>query len=107
MGPPSTPSPICVDIPVGLEEIVPDYLDSQRKMAGELLQLLTASKMDAIRRMAHNLKGGAAFGFPRLSEFGAGMEHSLRESNLTALTEQIKNLAEYLERVELRQINTP
>jgi HPt (histidine-containing phosphotransfer) domain-containing protein len=102
MGPSSVRSPIRVDIPAGLEEIIPDYLDSQKKLAGLLEQLLASSELDGIRRIAHNLKNGAAFGFPRLSEIGVSMERSVREANLGELSEQIKSLAEYLDRVQLR-----
>src|SRR6266852_3728580 len=84
MGPSSTASPIRVDIPPGLEEIVPDYLDSQRELAGVLPQLLTARELEGIRRFAHNLRNAAAFGFPQLSEIAASMERSLREANLAA-----------------------
>jgi len=95
-------TPICVDIPPGLEEIVPDYLEGQKKLAITLPQLLTASDLEAIRRIAHNLKNGAAFGFPILTEIAGGMERSLRGAKLDELSEQIRSLADYLERVELR-----
>ncbi len=94
--------PICVDIPPGLEEIVPDYLESQKQVANTLPQLLDASDLEGIHRIAHNLKNGAAFGFPILTEIALGMEHSLRAVQFGELTEQIRSLADYLERVELR-----
>src|SRR6266404_5066286 len=95
-------APICVEIPPGLEEIVPDYLASQKKAADTLHQLLAASDLEGIRRFAHNLRNGAAFGFPVLTEIADRMERSLREANLTEVTAQIVRLAEYLVFVLLR-----
>jgi len=95
--------PIFITIPEGLEAIVPDYLASRQEEVSELLRLLAASDCDHIRVLAHNMKGsGGSYGFTRLTEIGAEMECSARESNVVALSQQIGSLTNYLERVRLQ-----
>ena len=94
--------PILVEMPEGLEELVPDYLSSRREEVPDLLRMLSLSDYDRIRVAAHNLKGtGSAYGFPPVTEIGAAMEGSAKEANADSLSGQIKSLAEYLERVRL------
>ena len=95
--------PVFVEIPEGLEELVPEYLSSRKEDVVALRRLLSCSEMDGIRSIAHNLKGnGSAYGFPRLTELGAAIERSVRESDHAALREQISALGDYLNRVQLR-----
>src|SRR5438132_488551 len=96
------PSPIVVEIPVGLEELVPEYLNGRKEEAMTLAELLAAFELESIRRIAHDLKGnGASFGFPPLTELGAAMERAVKRSDFEDLGQQIRNLAEYLDRVQL------
>ena len=95
---------ILVEMPEGIEELIPAFLTTQKEGAATLLEMLSASEFDGIRRFAHNLKGtGTAFGFPRLSEIGVRMERSAREANLSDLTSQIRILIDYLDRVRVRR----
>ena len=97
-------APIFVEMPEGLEELVPEYLSSRKEEVAVLLELLSTSQMEGIRSIAHNLKGnGAAYGFPPVTEFGAAIGESARNRNRTALGEQIRALGEYLARVQLRE----
>jgi HPt (histidine-containing phosphotransfer) domain-containing protein len=97
--------PIFVEMPEGIEELVPEFLSSQKEAARELTQMLARSDWEGIRRIAHDLKGnGTSFGFPLLTEFGAAMGRSLKEADLSSLSEQIERLADYLDRVELQEL---
>ncbi len=93
---------ILVEMPGGIEDLVPEFLSSQKEAARALTQMLSGSDWEGIRRIAHDLKGnGTSFGFPQLTEFGAAVGRSLKRSDLSGLREQIERLTEYLERVEL------
>jgi HPt (histidine-containing phosphotransfer) domain-containing protein len=95
---------IYVEMPEGIEELAPAFLATQRAEAADLGEMLSAGELDGIRRFAHNLKGtGTAFGFPILSEMGVRMERSAREANVADLGGQIRDLRDYLERVQLRR----
>ena len=94
---------IYVEMPDGIEELVPAFLATQREGAAGLAAMLAGGEFDAIRRFAHNLKGtGTAFGFPVLSEMGVRMERTAREGKAADLRGQIQDLRDYLERVRLR-----
>jgi histidine phosphotransfer protein HptB len=96
--------PIVIEMPEGIEELVPDFLSSQKEGARALTQMLLRSDWEGIRRFAHDLKGnGTSFGFPQLTEFGVAMSRSLKEANLSGLSEHIEQLGDYLDRVELRR----
>jgi HPt (histidine-containing phosphotransfer) domain-containing protein len=95
---------IFVEMPDGIEELIPPFLASQREGAAGLAAMLSGCEFDGIRRFAHNLKGtGTAFGFPKLSELGITMERSAKEANVADLSGQIRDLRDYLERVRLRR----
>ena len=97
-------TPILVEIPAGLEELVPEYLKGRKEEAAALVELLSALEMESIRRIAHDLKGnGASFGFPPLTELGAAMERAVKCSDVEDLGQQIRTLGEYLDRVQLRR----
>ncbi len=94
--------PIYIQMPEGLESIVPDYLVSRQQEVSEFLRLLTVSDCAQISVLAHNMNGsGGAYGFPWLTELGAAMESSARESDLDTLRQQIGGLADYLRRVRV------
>ncbi len=104
----SKPPPILIEMPEGIEELVPEFLRSQKQEARELLQMYSRSDWEGIRRIAHDLKGnGTSFGFPALTVFGAAMSRSLKEASLAGLREQIEQLGEYLDRAELRRAGQP
>jgi HPt (histidine-containing phosphotransfer) domain-containing protein len=95
---------IFIEMPEGIEELVPEFLNSQKEAAYALAQMLSCSDWEGIRRIAHDLKGnGTSFGFPELTDLGAAMGRSLKEANLSSLREQIEHLGDYLGRVELRR----
>jgi len=95
--------PILIEAPPEVEELVPEYLAERKTEVAVFRKLLEKSDFDAIRILAHNLKGnGRSFGFPELTDIGAAMETSAREASGTALTRQLEELAGYLGRVQLR-----
>jgi HPt (histidine-containing phosphotransfer) domain-containing protein len=73
-------APILIAIPVGLEEVVPEYLTSRGKDLPVLEESLQAREFDCIRRLAHDLKRtGASLGFAELTEIGCALELSAKE----------------------------
>ncbi len=93
---------IRIDVPAGLEEIAPGYLESRKREAPKMLELLAASDFARLTALAHNLKGtGAGYGFPDLSRLGAALEESAKKADEEALRKQILQLGEYLDQVRL------
>ena len=93
---------IRIEMPRGLESIVPEYLVGRRKEVSQMIERLAVSDFEAIAVLAHNLKGsGAAYGFPELTRIGADMEASAEQASVAAVGKQLSELKDYLDRVEI------
>jgi PAS domain S-box-containing protein len=96
------PQSIRIEMPAGLEEIVPGYLAARREEISEMMALLAASGFERLAVMAHNLKGtGSSYGLPELTRMGAGVLNSAKVADTEALGAQLGELKEYLSRVRL------
>lgn len=91
-----------VEIDPDLLEIVPEYLETKKKEAKDLMGLLDESCFSDIQVFGHSLKGsGGGYGFDKLSEIGAEIETYSKEKNVEKLNELAKELQSYLERVRI------
>ena len=96
------PQPIDVEIPAGLEDLVPDYLEARRKEVSEMTALLAASDYSRLSKLGHNLKGTArGYGFPDLVPIGAALERCADRMDGEMLRAQLTGLGSYLDRVRL------
>jgi histidine phosphotransfer protein HptB len=94
--------PIRIEMPAGLEEIVPGYLAARREELPGMSALLAASDFKSLAVLAHKLKGsGTSYGFPDLTRIGIALEQSAKQTDARALNGQLADLADYLARVEL------
>jgi len=97
------PEPILVDVDPEVEELVPEYLAQRKREIAVFEDLVRHSDFDSIRVLAHNMKGnGRSFGFPALTDFGAAMELSARQCSVASLSQQLRELTSYLNRVQLK-----
>ena len=95
--------PIFVEIPEGLEDLVPTYLASRRSEVQILRNHLNLGEMSALQRRSHDLKGtGTSFGFPAISTIGAAMENAAKASDFVQLDDSLLELSQYLDAVQLR-----
>jgi signal transduction histidine kinase/CheY-like chemotaxis protein len=106
--PGAPPSPLRVRIEEGMEDIVPGYLEKRRAEVAAYRQSLQAGDFDAIKKLAHKMKGtGTGYGFPKLTELGAALEEAAIQSNAAALKTSLDEFAFYVERVELEYPKQP
>lgn len=100
-GRPEEPTePDDADIPDELRELIPDYLRAVKQYAGEMSSLLASGEFDRIRSLAHNIKGtGGSYGFPELTKLAAVLESSAKAADAGAVTGQLSDLTDFLERV--------
>jgi len=97
-----SPQSIGIEMPPGLEEIVPGYLAARREELPELMALLAASAFERLAVISHNIKGsGGSYGFPELTRMGAALEHSAKQMDPGSLSTQLTELKDYLGRVQL------
>jgi CheY-like chemotaxis protein/anti-sigma regulatory factor (Ser/Thr protein kinase) len=102
MAQPASLEPILIDIPPGLESIVPPYLASRRKEVNDMVELLAIPDFARLTRLGHNLKGsGGGYGFPELTRLGAAVEHLAKEKDGEGIRTTLTELSTYLDRVQL------
>jgi HPt (histidine-containing phosphotransfer) domain-containing protein len=89
-----------IEIPPGLEDIVPGYLANRRKEVPEMFEFLATSDFVRLARLGHNLKGtGGSYGFPELTRIGESVERLAKQKNGGALSSQMIELRNYLDHV--------
>ena len=94
--------PIKIEIPSGLEDIVPGYLAKRREEVPKMVELLAASDFARLKVLGHNLKGtGGGYGLPELTRLGAALEQSAKQTDGVGLRSQLTELGHYLDRVQL------
>ena len=97
-----SPHPVRIEMPAGMEDIVPGYLANRRKEIPEMLGLLANSDFERVSMLGHNLKGTArGYGFPDLIGIGLALEQSADRRDGGRLRGYITDLGEYLDRVQL------
>ncbi len=96
---------LMTDIPDELKAIVPGYLKARMKELPVLSRLLEDAQYSRIQSLAHDLKGtGSSYGFPELTRLGSELEAAAKSSNSGDLANQLRELNEYLNRVEARTL---
>jgi CheY-like chemotaxis protein len=97
-----SPQSIRIEMPSGLEEIVPGYLAARREELPAMMNLLAASDFERLAVLGHNIKGtGGSYGFPELTRMGAALENSAKQLDPESLRIQLTELSDYLGHVQL------
>lgn len=94
---------LVVRIEAELAELIPTFLDNRRKDVEKLAELMAAADCAGVKKIGHNLKGcGGGYGFDRISDIGARIEACGASGDLSALPALRGELADYLDRVEVK-----
>jgi CheY-like chemotaxis protein/HPt (histidine-containing phosphotransfer) domain-containing protein len=100
------PASIRIRVEEGMEDVVPGYLAKRRAEVAVYRERLGAGDFDAIRKLAHKMKGtGGGYGFPKLTELGAALEKGAIQSDTSAIRENLDEFALYLESVKLEYLS--
>jgi len=87
--------------------LVPRYLDSCFTRAQELERGIATRDLDAVRRVAHVLRGsGSAFGFPQITDWGVCIEEAALVSDWALIEQVLPDLLRYLENAMLSRGRT-
>ena len=94
---------ILIDVPEGVpRELVEEYLERCRGGLPLLEASIHQEQHEQTRVLGHRMRGtGAPYGFSKLTEIGALLEHAAADQNSGALRKYVGELAEYLSRVEI------
>ncbi len=100
--PAATPERIQVQVPEGMEEAVPLFLEITRAGVRSLADALRQSDYTKIRFIGHDLKGsGGGYGFDGISAIGKLIEEAAKRSDGEEVGRQIAALTGYLDRVDV------
>ena len=95
-------SKIRVKVDKDIRELIPRFLQSMNNKVRLLREALQNSDYVKIYSLGHQLKGiGGPYGFERISQLGALVDEYAKNENRQKLEEAVKELALYLEAVEV------
>lgn len=91
-----------VTVDAELEPIMDRYFAIQRKELGLMKEAIADGDAETVRRLGHKLKGtGTSYGFPLLTEMGAGIEIAAKNDDLTKAEELVTRVSNYIDNVEV------
>jgi len=94
--------PFTVTVDADLAAIMPRYFELQRADLAAVAQAAAAGRAEVIRLFGHRLKGtGASYGFPRLTELGAGIEEAALAADLDRAAELAAEVGRFLDAVRV------
>jgi PAS domain S-box-containing protein len=84
-----------------LAERTPAYLLNCRQNVIDMDDALDRADFEAVTVLGHNLRGsGGGFGFPAITDIGAGLEDAAEKSDADASRKWVAKLSRYLTRLE-------
>jgi HPt (histidine-containing phosphotransfer) domain-containing protein len=93
---------IMVSVDSDLAALIPDFLQSIRDQIPHLSELLRDDNYVDIQKIGHSLKGvGGGYGFQGITDLGAQIEQSARNSQHDGVEIGIADLQDYLARVKV------
>jgi signal transduction histidine kinase/CheY-like chemotaxis protein/HPt (histidine-containing phosphotransfer) domain-containing protein len=83
-------------------DLVQQYVDDLPGQVAKLTSLLEAKQLDALKRIAHQLKGsGGGYGFTQITELAAQAEQSIKAGDdLDRIRKDVASLVAYLRNVQ-------
>ncbi len=98
----SAASKFKVKIDPDLQEILPGYIEKRKKELTVLDNALIALDFETLQTLGHRLKGsGGGYGLADLGTYGAELEAAAKAKNVSKISEIIKNISEYLSKLEI------
>ncbi len=93
---------ILIKVDKDLEDLIPGYLESLNTSSNAIKEAIESSDWSTCQKIGHNLKGsGGSYGFDFVSEMGGNIENAASQRNKEQIQGSIKDLKEYLNRVEV------
>lgn len=91
-----------IEVEEWLRDLVPRFLENRRKDVEIMLGALAREDFDAIRSLAHNLKGvSGGYGFAPLSALGRALEEAARARDAQEIRDGAEELAAFLKNVRV------
>ncbi|MCB1145606.1 MAG: Hpt domain-containing protein [Leptospiraceae bacterium] len=95
-------SAINVTVDNDLADLIPGYLENRRKDIEKINLLIAGGNIEEIKVLAHRMKGsGGGYGFDQITEIGKNMENAAKNSDISLIIEQVKELQNYLDNINV------
>ena len=85
-----------------LTELIPGFMENRRQDVRAIMEGVEQKDFDIIRVLGHDMKGsGGGYGFDVITDIGRSLEQAAKDEDPTEILKLAKELANYLERVEI------
>jgi CheY-like chemotaxis protein/nitrogen-specific signal transduction histidine kinase/HPt (histidine-containing phosphotransfer) domain-containing protein len=100
--PPAAPENAIVHAGAAFAPLIPRFMTNRTKEVHAMQEALAAQDFDAVRRVAHGMKGaGGSYGFAAVSAMAAAIEAAAKQGPSQTIREEQNRLGPYLEHVNV------
>jgi HPt (histidine-containing phosphotransfer) domain-containing protein len=93
---------VLVEVDPDLTDLIPDFLDRKRADLVTMQRALESGDFTTLAALGHKIKGeGGSFGFDTITEIGAAIEMTAKNTDRESARGLIGDLSNYLEKVEI------
>jgi signal transduction histidine kinase/CheY-like chemotaxis protein/HPt (histidine-containing phosphotransfer) domain-containing protein len=83
-------------------DLIPTFLQNRGQDVIAMRDALDRGDFESVASLGHDMKGvGGTFGFPVITDIGAGLEHAAESADNDASRKWVGELSRYLDRVEI------
>lgn len=93
---------IVIHADIDLEDLIPGFLENQKRDAARIRELLGSDDYENIQRLGHSMKGsGGGYGFDEITNIGMRIEQAAKDRNKDGILRQAEELLRYLSCIEV------
>lgn len=93
---------IVIKVDSELKDIVPGFIEKRKKEISSMWDSLNKKDFNTLQTLGHRLKGNAGgYGFDHLGSLGATIEISAKAKDAARIEPVLKELEDYLSRLEV------
>ena len=91
-----------VHVESDFEPLLGKFMTNRKKEVVTMREALAQQDLETVRKVAHGMKGaGGSYGFDRITTMATNIEHTAKTGTSAGLTEELDQLALYLEQVQV------
>lgn len=97
---------IVIEVEEFLADLIPGFLENRKTDVGNLTTALTDLDFEAIRHIAHDMKGlGAGYGFQLITDIGIMLSTAAKNNDVEELKKLITQYETYLANLDIKFIS--
>ena len=96
---------IVIEVEEFLADLIPGFLENRQADVGKLRTAVADHDLEAIRHIAHDLKGlGAGYGFQLITDIGIMLSEAAKKDDVAELNALITQYETYLSNLDIKFI---